>query len=260
MATSTLRPMIGAISSLVLVLALSMVASHCAWADYSVRSEVRGYFCPSNLVAISCWFERVDAVASAGATVSVIADRFTEVSEFKPDPKGDGGRCFISLKGDPSRWGWLASGYNQTAGVPQFYKKRQGASEQYENLGTPEYIVFRCQRTASISGLSEGCFPAAKGGIHLFRAATVAENVMMVCGENWFSSNEHFAPVAIKSKFLADSNEEDRSCESEWSRLTQPIMELVTEAFEEDGEEKFCQWARTVVENKDNRLFKRFLR
>jgi len=251
--------MLGAISSAALILAISMVTSNRAWADYSVRGEVRGYFCKSYLAVSSCWFEQVDGVATADGTVSLIADRFTEVSEFKPEPKGDGGRCFISLKGDPLRWGWLVSGSSQPAGLPEFYKKRQGEGEQYEKLGMPEYIVFRCQQhAANSSRLLESCFPTAKGGVRLFRAATVADNVMMVCGENWFSSYEHFAPVAIKSKFLADTDEE--VCESEWRRLTQPILELVTEAFENDGEQRFCQWARTMVENKDSRLFNRFLR
>ncbi len=116
-------------ASLLIVFASTDYAS----ADYLVTGKFEGSFCSGFVIEV-CKFQRIDASGKNGQLFQ-LPERFDHVTEYKS------GRCWRKVH---SSW-YLGL----TGNIPTFYRYIGGPKhlvESYEDLGTPDFITFKCEK------------------------------------------------------------------------------------------------------------------
>lgn len=123
-------------------LALLVFSSTPSHADYTRKGDARGSFC--TFFGFACTFKVVDAVATPPQRPQPLPTRFAEISSKRPT--SDGLRCWVNVKPNTGWLGWFSEIYYWffAAPFPVYYARVDG---NYQELGTPEFIVFSCSET-----------------------------------------------------------------------------------------------------------------
>ncbi len=110
---------------------------------YIVDGPIQGSFC--RYLGFVCSSKKVDAVTFGNDDLHTITTSFPKVTDFRANSGSDDqGLCWIQTKSSQREEGWGAILKDFRTGVPTFYAARPDGS--YEKLGTPDYVVFKCQR------------------------------------------------------------------------------------------------------------------
>jgi hypothetical protein len=117
-----------------LALVVLVAMSSRSQADYTVIPDTtKGSFC-SGIGIKFCSFEKIDATVKGGQLFHR-PERFQSVDEYRDN------RCWINIRNSWLNWA--------IGDVPVFYRYVKGPRHElssYENLGTPDYVVFGCEK------------------------------------------------------------------------------------------------------------------